>query len=106
MSIEIEQSESRSLIQLSDSITLGSAAELHRVLVDALGSSPSVAIDLERASELDVAAIQLLYAAWQAAKKSSVPLTLEGAVPAAVKNAFLEAGLDPFGVITGVESLR
>ncbi len=105
MSIKILHSEDRSLIQLSDSITLGSAAELHRVLVEALGSGPSVAIHLECASELDVAAIQLLYAAWQAAKKSGVALTLEGPAPAPVKNAFLEAGLDPFGVISGVESL-
>jgi anti-anti-sigma regulatory factor len=103
LSVELRQLEDRSVVRLAESVSLGSVAELHKLLIAALDSNRSIAIDLEAATELDVAGIQLLYAAWQAAEKAGVSVSVEGSVPRAVKNAFRDAGLDPFHVANGSE---
>jgi len=103
LSVELRQLEDRSVIRLAESITLGSVTELHKLLIEALDSKRSIAIDLEAATELDVAGVQLLYAAWQAADKAGVSVSVQGSVPLAVKNAFRDAGLDPFHIASGSE---
>jgi anti-anti-sigma regulatory factor len=89
MSLGLERSEDHCVVRLGESLTMGSIAELHQVLVEALGSNRSVAIDLERLTELDFSGLQLLYAA----ARSGISLGVEGKVPKLVKEVFLEAGL-------------
>jgi anti-anti-sigma regulatory factor len=103
MSIELQQSEDRSVVRLAEPITVGCASELHKLLVETVSSNRSVAIDLEGVTELDVSAIQLLYAAGQAAERAGISFSLQGILPEVVKSAFLDAGLHPFALASGPE---
>ena len=96
MSMELLQLEDRSVVRLAEPITLSCAGELHKLLVEAVGAKRSLALDLEGVSELDTSGVQLLYAAWQAAERAGIPFSCEGRIPAVVRNAFLETGLDAF----------
>ena len=68
MRVTIDQSEALCLIRLEDDINITSAAELKKLLLEALASGRELRVDLERATELDVTALQLFWAAERAAR--------------------------------------
>jgi anti-anti-sigma factor len=104
MSIELEQLEDRSVVRLTEAITVGFATDLHKLLMEAVRLNCGIAIDLEGVAELDVSGIQLLYAARQAAERAGISMSLQGSAPRAVKDAFLESGLDPFQLAISPEA--
>ena len=94
MSIPLEQNESLSVIHLEGAIDIASAAELKELLLKALGDPGEVLVSLERATGLDVTAIELLWAAGREAKKSGPGFALVGQAPEEVSAALADAGLD------------
>jgi anti-anti-sigma regulatory factor len=96
MAFELKECEDRCLLRLDESLTVNCARELHQVLGRALDLNKPLDVDLEQVVEFDVSALQLLYAAAQAAKGSGAGLSLVGVVPEGVKRSFVEAGLNPF----------
>jgi len=105
MSIDLEQLEDRSVVRLTESITIGFATDLHKLLMEAVRLNRGIAIDWEGVTELDVSGIQLLYAAWQATERAGISMSLRGSTPQAVKDAFLDSGLDPFQLAVSQEAV-
>jgi len=94
--VAFEREENLSWIRLEGEVGIGSAAELKDILVQALGSGKQVRVSLQSVTELDVTAVELLWAARREAKASSVAFAIETPVPPMVTSALLQAGFDEF----------
>jgi anti-anti-sigma regulatory factor len=96
MPVTLAQGEAQCVIRLDGEINIGSAAELKKLLLQALASGRELRVDLEHATELDVTALQLLWAAEREARGSSRGFTLAGRVPEEIWAAVVDAGLETF----------
>ncbi len=96
MEVTLEQNNALSLIRLQGAIDIGCAAELKRLLVQALESGSEVRVSLEAVADLDVTAVQLLWAAARQAKASSIGFSLTAPASSAISIALGEAGLHQF----------
>lgn len=101
MPVTLEQNDTVSLIRLDGAIDIGLAGELKTLLVQALepgqdGAGKEVRIALAGATDLDVTAVQLLWAAERKAKGAGVAFALESGLPEPVRSALLHAGFQTF----------
>jgi len=94
--VTLEQSEMLGLLRLEGAIEIDCAAELKKLLLEALASGKQVRVSLADASELGVTAVQLMWAAKREARESSVGFVSEGQVPESVSAALAEAGFERF----------
>ena len=98
MPIVLEQCEGANAIHLEGVIDIALASELKTTLVEALKSSKPLRLALNADTDLDVTAIQLLWATEREAKASNVDFVLEGSVPDSVSKTLREAGFERFPV--------
>ena len=98
MAIVLEQCEESNLIRLEGVIDIALAAELKTTLLEAFKSPKPLRVALSADADLDVTAIQLLWAAEREAKASNVVFTLDGCVPDAVSVSLRETGFERFPV--------
>ena len=98
MGITLEQSEESSVIRLEGAIDIACAAELKTIFLDALTSGNPVGVALDGCTDLDVTAVQLLWAAEREARALSVSFALSGPVPEPVWAALKDAGFERFPV--------
>ena len=98
MPVTLAQGEAQCVIRLDGEINIGSAAELKKLLLQALASGRELRVDLEHATELDVTALQLLWAVEREARGSSRGFTLAGRVPEEIAATARDAGLEKFPV--------
>jgi anti-anti-sigma factor len=98
VSITLDRKEGQCLIHLEGAVDIASAAELKALLLEALASGKDLRVDLERTSELDVTALQLLWAAERAAGGSGVGFSLSGRVPEEISVALRDAGFEKFPI--------
>jgi anti-anti-sigma factor len=96
MPATVEERKNVSLVRLAGAIDITSATEMRGILLNALASQKEIRLSLEGATELDVTAWQLLYAAERDASKTGVLFALEGSVPDAISGAMTDAGLAKF----------
>jgi hypothetical protein len=96
--VALEQSEALSVIRLEGAIGIADAAELKKLLLQALQPGKKVNLLLECAAELDVTAVQLLWAAGREAKRSGVEFTFAGTVPEEISTALGDAGFEKLPV--------
>ena len=96
VSVFLDQSETLCLLRLEGEVDIASAAELKKLLLQALASGNDLHVDVERATELDVTAMQLLWAAERAARGAGTGFTLVGRLPEEILAAASEAGLEKF----------
>lgn len=96
MPVHLEMSETQSLIGLEGAVDIASAAELKKLLLEALGSGRDVCVSLADATDLDVTAVQLLWAAEREAGRSGVDFAFSGATPEQVSVALGNAGFPGF----------
>jgi anti-anti-sigma factor len=93
MPATVEDRENLSLVRLEGAIDIASAAELKSVLVSVLASKKEIRLTLEGITELDITALQLLYAAERDASKAGFPFLLTGSVSNEISAAVTDAGL-------------
>jgi anti-anti-sigma factor len=98
MAVTLDQSEARCVIRLGGEINIASAAEMKKLLLQALALGRELRVDLEGATELDVTALQLLWAAEREARGSGRGFTLAGRVPEEIAATARDAGLEKFPV--------
>ena len=98
MPLTLDQGEAVCLIRLKGEIDITTAADLKKLLLRALASGKDMCVDLERATELDVTALQLLWAADREARGSGRSLKLAGPVPAELLAAVNNAGFESFPI--------
>jgi anti-anti-sigma regulatory factor len=96
MPVTLHQGEDLCVVCLEGEINIASAGKLKAVLLRALASGTGLRLDLERTTELDVTALQLLWAAEIEARKTRKVFTLAGIVPQDVSQAAGEAGFERF----------
>ena len=96
MPITLEEEEGRFLIRLADEVNITLARELKNLLVQGLASGRDLCVDLERATELDVTALQLLWAAGREARGAGTGFAITGPVPEELSTAVAEAGFEKF----------
>ena len=99
MSVSLDQGDAQCLIHLEGVVDINSAAELKKLLVIALQFGKEVRLDLERATELDVTAMQLLWAANCEAKRTEMGFSVVGRVPDAISATVSDAGFEEFPVL-------
>ena len=96
MPIIFNQGEDVCHIRVEGEVNISSAAELKRLLVAALASKKTLRLDLERATDLDVTALQLFWAAEREARESAVGFTLMGRLPEEISDALRDSGFAGF----------
>jgi hypothetical protein len=96
MGVTLDQSETQNLLRLEGAVGIGCAAEFKGLLGQALGSGREVLISLEGAADLDVTAVQLLWAAGRKAQSVGVGYSIVDAPPELVLAALSETGLQQF----------
>jgi anti-anti-sigma factor len=94
--VTFDRSDAQPLIRLEGEIVIASARELRDALLEALAAQGGARISLERATGIDVTAVELLWAAEREAKASGVVLALEGPVPEAMRATLRQAGFKRF----------
>jgi len=92
--VTFDRSATPAVIRLEGEVDIGSARALKEVLLEALAAGVEARISLESATGIDVTAVQLLWAAEQQARASSLVLALQGPVPEALRAGLREAGFE------------
>ena len=94
MPVALKLSNTQSTVALEGGIDIGSAAELKTALIEALAAGQPVLVELGQITDLDITAVQLLWAAKREAGAAGVEFAWDGQEPVEVRAALLEAGLD------------
>jgi anti-anti-sigma regulatory factor len=98
MSVSLDLGEAQCLMRLEGKIDINSAAELKKLLLLALQSGKEVRLDLGQATDLDVTAMQLLWAANREARKLGSTFAVAGHLPESICTVVSEAGFEGFPV--------
>jgi len=96
LSVMIDQTGDLCCVRFEGEVTLDCAAELQKLLLEAVSSRKALAVNLERAVRLDVSATQLLFAAQREAARAGRVISVSGTIPAEVEKTLRESGVDLF----------
>jgi ABC-type transporter Mla MlaB component len=96
MGVTLEQSEALNLLRLEGPVGISCAAEFKGLLSQALDSGCEVRVSLEGTTDLDVTAVQLLWAAERKARGAGVQYSIVDRPPEPVLAALSESGLQQF----------
>jgi len=92
--VTVDRSETPWIIRLDGEVTLASAPELKKSLMEWLASGNDLQLDLERVADIDVTLLQLLWAAGREALRSGA--TIASRVPESAGAMARDAGFDRF----------
>jgi anti-anti-sigma regulatory factor len=98
MSIFLNQAEDSSRVSLEGAIDIAAAVELKAVFLEALKSRKEICISVEKATDLDVTAVQLLWAAKREAKRLEVGFAFEGQPSEETRGLLASVGLSELAV--------
>jgi len=98
MSITVSSGSESSLLRLNSTVDIGSAAELKAAFVDAFANGNSVRVSLAGVVDLDVTAVQLLWAAKREAKRLGIGFAFEGEPSEALRDSLSSAGFDELAI--------
>jgi anti-anti-sigma regulatory factor len=96
VAITLQQHKKLNVLRLKGVIDISSATELKEHLLTAQGLGKEVRVSIKDATDLDVTAVQLLWAAERKAKGAGVGFYLAGPAPKEMVAALSEAGLQQF----------
>lgn len=96
MPIETQQNKQLHTIRLEGMVDIASAAQLKAVLLEAIADGGALRLSLESVTCLDVTAVQLLWAANQAARTAGVAIDLDGPLPDSLAQQLAAAGFSGF----------
>ncbi|MGB9128283.1 MAG: STAS domain-containing protein [Thiobacillus sp.] len=85
MELSSERHENRLRVHAAGEMTIYSAAELKPALLEAMGQSDEIEIDLSNVSEMDTSGVQLLMLMKREAGAAGKALTLSGHSPAVLE---------------------
>lgn len=94
MPITCDEDAERYLIRLEGEVDIGSVAELKATLTEAIVSRKQVRLDCERATEFDIAALQLLWVAAREIERTGAPFWVAEPSREILNGAAREVGLD------------
>jgi anti-anti-sigma regulatory factor len=94
MPVTLKLDKDESALCLDGQIDIASAAELKKALLDALSAGKKLSISLEGVTDLDVTAVQLLWAARREAQSKRIGFVFDRREPREVALALADVGLD------------
>ncbi len=97
--IRLERSGESTAVSIAAGIDIGSAAELKAALLKALEGGKRIQIAMEAATDIDVTALQLLWAARRAARQLGVEFALRGALAQPIAGRLAELGMEELGIL-------
>jgi anti-anti-sigma factor len=100
MTLSFDKEKQLSLLRLEGEIGIGSAAEIKAFLLEALSVGKETRVDLEHVTDLDVTALQLLWAAQQAFTAAGVKLELANPMPESLVSRLPDMGFEGFSLRT------
>jgi anti-anti-sigma regulatory factor len=98
-----DEQDGKAVLHLSGDINVAGAAELKQLLVQAFATGKGVQLDFSTAATLDIAAIQLLWAAAHHAGKNHMAFTAAPTVPDTIHDDVRDAGFEQFPVTMETE---
>lgn len=98
MPLALDVVESQCVLRLEGDIDIACSGELKIMITEAISSRKPVLVDLASATDLDVTAMQLLWAAAREAERSGTSLAVAGALPEKIDRMLREAGFETFPV--------
>jgi len=98
MPVSCDEREALSLIHFEGDVNISSAAELKQLLLRALAHGKEIHVDLGCVTEVDITALQLLWAAEREAKAAGIDFSLVGQWPEEVATALAVAGFENFPI--------
>lgn len=87
-----------SVIHLDGAIDIGVGAELKQTLLEELKQAKAMRVAFGLTADLDVTAVQLLWAAEREARTLNIGFALEGSVPDSLSDSLKEMGFERFPV--------
>jgi anti-anti-sigma regulatory factor len=96
MGIALEQIDNSTMLRLDGAIDIACAAELKTLLRDAIASGTDVCVALDHATELDITAVQLLWAGEREARNAGVAFAFAGHMPEPIFSGLLLTGFEQF----------
>jgi anti-anti-sigma factor len=93
------EKDSINSVNLGGSLNISSAEELKAILLRALESKEPVRISLEQVGEMDVTAVQLLFAARDEARRAGTAFQFAEQTPAPVVSFLDSCGFEDFPTI-------
>lgn len=94
MPITSDKTQERYIVRLEGDVDIGRAAELKAALMEAIASRKEVCLDLDGVTDLDVTAVQLLWAAAREMEGAGGSLSIAGQNIEVLTCAADEMGLD------------
>jgi anti-anti-sigma factor len=88
----VEQTDGAEIITIEGELTISSADELKKVLMDALSVNDQIRLNLEQITEIDLSCLQLLCSAHRTSIKMQKSLTRTDTCPESLKNIAERAG--------------
>jgi anti-anti-sigma regulatory factor len=104
--VKMQSGSSRKTVVLTGSFAIDRASELASRLLEALSHSPLVDLDLSAVFELDLSALQVLYAAAKSARSNGGELRCIGTVSDTVCSRLVAAGFSIHGPLSGDEFMK
>jgi anti-anti-sigma regulatory factor len=98
MPITLDQREALNVIRLLGEVDIISAAELKKILLQALTSGKPLQLELEAATDVDIATLQLLWAAERDVRRAGLRFTRTGQLPETIAQVATDAGFEQFPV--------
>lgn len=94
MPMIFDASGGESVLRVEGDLDIECAGELKRLLIEGIARGKPLRLDLAQAGELDVTAMQLLWAGKCFAEKTGVALALAGDLPGGIGSAIAAAGFE------------
>jgi anti-anti-sigma regulatory factor len=88
----VDRSTAPRTLRLEGELEIGSAAELHARLLEALAPGEPVQLEMEAVTRVDLTGLQLLAAAEQAAQARGVAWVRSGVLPESLRRTAEESG--------------
>jgi anti-anti-sigma regulatory factor len=98
MPVSFENRESTCVVHLDGEVGIPSAAELKSALGLALDSGKEISIDLQKATVLDITALQLMWAVERGVRDAGLRCVVIGEVPKSLVSGAVDAGFKKFPV--------
>jgi anti-anti-sigma regulatory factor len=105
MALTLAQDGVLSHLVLEGSVSIAEAAELKAMLLEALDSGLGLRIDLEKARDLDICVLQLLWCAERQWRLANRGLALQGPLTDAVAASFANAGMESLSITRPANAL-
>jgi anti-anti-sigma factor len=87
-----KQTDTDTVTTLEGALTIQQAGELKELLLRSLDGTERVTLNLEAATDIDIAGLQILCSAYRTAVTGSKSMVLAGGLPDAIKKAIEDGG--------------